>query len=331
MMEKTALIPVQRQFFNYRLALGAISSIMLIFLPLLAPTYGINLAVQALILGIFAASLNLLLGYTGLASLGHAAFFGVGAYTAGILATHGVTGLWIPMLAGIGMAALVAAIFGLLVARSEGAYFLMITLAFGQMLFGLAWQWRSLTGGDDGISGISRPDWFLPWTLWNTTTFYYLVLFFFLLIVVGIYFLIRSPFGRAMIGIRESESRMRALGYHTGRYKYVVYILGGALAGLAGVLSVFYTGYVGPNDLAWTLSGQAMLMVIIGGSGTLIGPSVGAAVVILLENLVSSYTERWPIVMGVIFIICVVYARQGLVGLITNWGEKRRKRYGAAG
>ncbi len=330
-MEKAVTVNYQRSTVNYRLWISILVGIILILVPVFLPDYGMNLAVQALILGIFATSLNLLMGYTGMVSLGHAAFFGVGAYTAAILSTHGVTGLWLPVLAGIGMAALVAAVLGLLVARSEGAYFLMITLAFGQMLFGLAWQWRSFTGGDDGISGISRPEWFLPWSLWDTIPFYYLVLFFFAISMLAVYLLIRSPFGRTIIGIRESESRMRALGYNTGRYKYVVYILGGALAGLAGVLFTIYNGYAGPGNLAWTLSGHAMLMVIVGGAGTLIGPSVGATVVVLLENMVSSYTERWPIVMGLVFIICVVYARQGLVGLITNWGEKRRKRYGAAG
>lgn len=330
-MEKTAVMSSHRQVVNHHLIYSILIGIILVGLPLLLPAYGMNLAVQALILGIFAVSLNLLMGYAGMVSLGHAAFFGVGAYTAGILAAHGVTGFWLPLVAGIGLTSLAAAILGLLVMRSQGAYFLMLTLAFGQMLFGLAWQLRSLTGGDDGISGIARPRWSLPWSLWDTKNFYYLVLFFFLLTIAGIYMLIHSPFGRAVIGIRESESRMRALGYHTGRYKYMVFILGGALAGLAGVLSTFYNGFVGPGNFAWTLSGQVMLMVIVGGAGTLLGPPVGAIIVVLLENLVSSYTERWPIVMGVIFIICVVYTRQGIMGLVANWAEKRRRRYGAAG
>jgi branched-chain amino acid transport system permease protein len=214
---------------------------------------------------------------------------------------------------------------GLLVLRSSGPYFLMITLAFGQMLYALAWRWRSLTGGDDGLAGIPRPEIWLPVSMSDYHNFYYLVLIFFGLSFYALSKFIRSPLGRSIIGVRESESRMQALGYNTWALKYLAYIVAAAFAGLAGVLFVYFNGFISPEDLSWSLSGMIMLMVIIGGAGTLIGPVIGAGVIFILQNFISAYTERWPLFIGIIFVICVMYARNGIAGYLLKLEVKRRR------
>lgn len=288
----------------------------LALVPVFLPAYAVNLLTSVLIFGLLAMSLDLLLGYTGLVSLGHAAFFGVAGYTAGILAVRNGISFWLAAPIGVIAAGAVAMVFGLIALRTSGAYFLMVTMALGQMLYAAAWRWRSLTGGDDGLPGIPRPD--LGWGLsfWDNTYFYYFVLAFFTISAYLLFRLVKSPFGSVLVGIRENETRMQSLGYNTWLYKYLAYVVAGVFAGVAGVLYAYYNGFVSPGHLSWTLSGAVMLMVIIGGAGTLWGPAVGAAVVVLLEDLVSSYTERWPMVMGAIFIVCVLYARQGIAGYL---------------
>lgn len=294
----------------------------LLAVPQAFPGYGTTLATQVLIMGLLAMSLDVLIGYTGLVSFGHATFFGVGAYTAALLTLRLGAGFWLALLGGVAAALLLALVLGALAIRSSGAYFLMLTLALGQMVFAVAWRWRSLTGGDDGLPGIPRPDLGLPVSLWDNAAFYY-----FVLVIAGaaallLFRLINSPFGHALVGVRESESRMRALGHNVWLFKYLGYVVAGMFAGLAGVLFVFFNGFVSPGNLGWTLSGEVMLMVIIGGAGTLWGPVLGAALILVLENIISSYTERWPLFMGIIFIICVLYAREGLAGYLL----RRRKR-----
>jgi branched-chain amino acid transport system permease protein len=295
--------------------------------PVVITSYGLSLLIQVLIFGILAMSLNVLVGYTGLLSFNHATFFGVSAYAAGILFIGGTQSFWLTLSAGIIAAMLLAALLGLIILRSIGSYFFMLTLAFGQMVFAIAWKWRSFTGGDDGLPGISRPEIGLGISLWNNKNFYYLVIIIFILVVLFLRKLIRLPFGRAMVGVRENEPRMQALGYNTWLIKYMAYVLAAGLAAVAGVLHVYYNGFISPHELNWTTSGMVMLMVIIGGAGTIIGPAIGAGIIIILQNWLSSYTERWPLVIGAIFIICVMYARDGIAGRFPDLKEKGRRCY----
>lgn len=304
---------------------GSAALLTLAALPLGLSPYGLGLLTQALILGLFAMSLDLLIGYAGLVSFNHATFLGVGAYTVGILFYQGLKSFWLAAAGGVLTSTLLAAVLGLLVLRSSGPYFLMLTLAFGQMIIAIPWKWRSLTGGDDGLPGIGRPEIGLPLSMWDNTNFYYLVLVFFVASFFLLWKLVRSPLGRAIVGVRESESRMQALGYNTWSIKYLAYVLAGGFAGLAGVLFVYYNGFISPHEMNWTMSGQAILMVIIGGAGTLLGPVAGAGVILVLQNLISSYTDRWPLFMGAIFVFCVLYVRGGIVGYLIKIRDGRRR------
>ena len=268
-----------------RTALAAAVSLLALWLvPLALSSYQLGLLTKMLIFAIFAMSLNLILGYGGLPSLGHAAYFGVAAYTVGLLALRGLPNFWLALVAGLAMATLTAALFGLLALRTHGAYLLMITLALAQVLWGVAFGWRSLTGGDDGLAGVPRPAAGLPWSLADGARFYYFVTVVFAVTTALLALIVRSPFGRALVGIRESERRMEVLGYHTWAHKYVAFVLAGGLAGVAGILFVYYNGFVSPAYLSVVLSAMGMIMVILGGAGTLLGPALGSGVIVFLEN-----------------------------------------------
>ena len=299
-----------------RVASGAAALAVLIALPAVLSSYQLSLVTKMLIFGIFAMSLDLLLGYAGLPSLGHAAYFGVAAYTVGLLALRVANNFWLDFPAGLLMAAGVSALFGLFALRTRGSYFLMITLALGQVLWGIAFGWRSLTGGDDGLPSVPRPNVPVPWALTDGIPFYYFVLIFFGLAVGALALIVSSPFGKALVGIRESERRMEVLGYDVWRHKYVAFILAGLFAGLAGNLFVYFNGFVSPSYLNILFSASALLMVILGGSGTLLGPAIGAAVIVGLENFISGYLERWVLVLGVIYVLVTLFAPSGLVGLV---------------
>ena len=285
-------------------------------LPLALSSYQVDLLTKTLIFAIFAMSLNLTLGYTGLPSLGHAAYFGVGAYTVGLLALRVWNNFWVDMGCGLVAAVAAAALFGLLALRAEGSYLLMITLALAQVLWGIAFGWRGLTGGDDGLPGIARPAAGLPLSLADGRRFYYLVLVCFLASVAALALLTRSPFGRALVGIRESARRMEVLGYDTWRYKYIAFVLAGLFAGLAGNLFVYYNGFVSPAYLSIVFSAAALIMVILGGAGTLLGPVLGSAVIVYLENAVSAYTQRWLLVLGLVYVAVTLFVPEGLMGLV---------------
>lgn len=294
---------------------GAGAALGLVLLPLALSSYQLGLLTKMLIFAMFAMSLNLVLGYAGLPSLGHAAYFGVGAYTVALVALRVVDNFWIGFGAGVLAAAATAALFGLLALRTQGAYLLMITLALAQVLWGIAFGWRSFTGGDDGLPGVPRPAAGLPWSLADGVRFYYFVLVVFVLATAVLGVLVRSPFGRALVGIRESERRMEVLGYDTWRYKYVAFVMAGLLAGVAGNLFVYFNGFVSPVYLGIVFSATALIMVILGGAGTLLGPALGSAVIIFLENLISAHTQRWLLVLGVIYVTLTLFAPDGLLGL----------------
>jgi branched-chain amino acid transport system permease protein len=307
-------------------AVVLLGAVVLLLLPHLLPPYYLGLVVQMLVFALFAMSLDLLIGYGGMASLGHAAYFGVAAYATGLLALRLHWGVWLALPAGLLAAALTATLFGLLALRTRGSYFLMITLALSQVLWGVAFGWRSLTGGDDGLPEVPRPDLGLPnlglGPLTDGIPFYYFVLFFVTLGALLLMRIVSSPFGHALRGIRESETRMLALGYNVWRYKLTAFVLAGTFAGLAGCLYVYFNRFVSPDYINVPRSAEVLLMVILGGAGTLIGPAIGAALIVLLQNVVSAYTERWLIVIGTIYILVALFAPAGLIGLIR--GLRRR-------
>jgi branched-chain amino acid transport system permease protein len=286
------------------------------------PSYYLGLLTKALILGIFAMSLNVLLGYTGLGSFGHALYFGVGAYTVGLLALKLIANFWIDTAAALAVSALVALALGPLTLRARGSYFGMITLALAQVAWGIAFGWRSLTGGDDGLPGVGRPV-IAGVTLASEAAFFYLVAVVFALATLALAVLVESPFGKALSGIKESEIRMEVLGYNVWGYQYAASVLAGVLAGLAGALFVYYNGYVSPVYLSIIFSAQALFMVVLGGAGTLLGPAIGAGIIVLLENLISVFTERWLLVLGLVYMLVTLFAPRGVHGLFQRARARR--------
>lgn len=298
-------------------AVGLVLLALLVMPPYLS-SFMLSLLTQAIIYSILAMSLDLILGYTGLASLGHAAYFGLGAYSVGILATQYGARFWTTLTVGIFLAVAVAAVFGLVALRATGVYFLMITLALGMVVWGLAHRWVSMTSGDNGISGVPRPDLGLPWSFADSVPFYYLALIGLLLAFAFLRILVRSPFGHTLVGIRESETRMRTLGYHVWLHKYIGFVIAGAVGGFAGVIWAYYNGFVSPADAELATSVEVLLMVALGGRGTLFGPAIGAGVIVMLKNLVSVYTHRWLLILGTVYIGTIVYAPDGIVGTLRN-------------
>jgi branched-chain amino acid transport system permease protein len=306
--------------------------VIFILLPPFASAYVRSAIVKIFIYGIFALSLNLLFGYTGLFSLGHAAFFGVGAYTAAILmANFGIDSFWLVLVAGLVMAILAAALFGVIALRVSGIYFLLVTLAIGQLLYAIAVKWRTVTGGSNGLVGLSYPKLGIPGFHLTSTSFYYLVLVFFAVSIFLMYRVVKSPFGRALQGIRGDERRMQSLGYNTWLYKYIIFIVGGLFAGLAGILYMYQNGFVGPGYPNVFTSTTVMLMVILGSALVFWGPIVGAAVVVILEYFASIYVpERWPLILGAAFVLAVLFLRGGAaIHLLKLWGKVKRY-YGSA-
>ena len=308
--------------------LGAAAILALAF-PFVVRSYILSLGIEVLIFAIFAMSLDLLLGYTGLASFGHAAFFGLGAYILAYTAIGLTPNLLITLPLVIAGAALAALAIGFFVLRTTGIYFLMITLALAQMLFSIAIRWSSVTGGSDGLAGIPRPVIGmgpLSYTFSSRESFYFLALALFLVSWWLLRRIVGSPFGWALRGIRENEGRMRALGYNTFRYKMTAFVISGIFGGLAGLLLSHFFAHAAPDNLYWTTSGQVMIMLIIGGAGTLSGPVLGAALVRLLPSFASAYTDRWQTLMGVVFILFVLFAPQGVLGLVQGLRLARDRR-----
>jgi branched-chain amino acid transport system permease protein len=317
--------------FSGRQVVAAVIFFLLLVAPPFLSSFLLTLLTQALIYGILAMSLDIILGYTGLASLGHAAYFGVGAYSVGILSTRYGAAFGITLPAGILLAVLVAAIFGTVALRATGVYFLMITLALGMIVWGLAHRWVTMTQGDNGISAISRPDLGLPWSLSLSIPFYYFALAGFLIAFWILCVIVRSPFGQTLVGIRESESRMRTLGYHVWLHKYIGFVIAGGLGGFAGVLWAYYNGFVSPVDLQLATSVEVLLMVALGGRGSLIGPALGAGIIVLLKNLVSVYTHRWLLILGAVYILTIVYAPEGILGAIKRRTKVKPRAVGVHG
>lgn len=282
--------------------------------PLVTGEFWTGLILQALIFGLLALSVDLLLGHAGLFSLCHASFFAVAAYTVAILEVrHGVPTL-AAVPAGILASALLAALFGLSV-RTRGVYFILITIALGYVVWGVAYRWSAFTGGDNGITNVPLPA-VGDWRIESLQQYYYLALAVIALCTAGYALLVASPFGLALRGIKGSESRMRSLGYAPARHLYAAFVISGTLAGIAGVLYVHYNRFVNPVSASFQISVEAALMVILGGTGTILGPFLGSAIILALRNWVSSFLEHYNTVLGIVFIATVLWAPHGVVGLV---------------
>jgi branched-chain amino acid transport system permease protein len=301
-------------------------AVLLIAYPFIVPSnYFVALLTQILIFSMFTMALNLAVGYAGLVSLGHNAFFGAGAYTAALLAKHLSTSMWIGLATGVGFAGILAALFAIICLRTTRVNFIFITLAMGQVVWAIVFGWRSVTGGDDGMPGVGNPEIWPSIILSGPYNYYFLALIFFAVVAFIIYRCVESPFGVALVGVRENEMRMPHLGFNVWRHKFVALILSGALSGLAGVIWAYYNGFVSPRDASFELSAEALLIVILGGRGTLFGPVIGTTIVVLIKNIVAAYTERWTIVLGVVYILTILFARQGVGVMLFNLLKGRNK------
>jgi branched-chain amino acid transport system permease protein len=290
----------------------AIAILALIAVPYaITESYYVNIASQILLYAIFAIGLNVLVGYAGLVSLGHAGLFGIAAYIVAYLLAAG-HGHAFAIVSALAIGLLSTACFAALALRASGISFIMITLALGEIIWGVAYRWISLTNGDNGISVASRPAPF-GFSLTSAKGFYDATLIVFLLAVVAVAIFVRSPLGAALCGTRDQPRRMTALGYHVWMIRFWAFMLSGLLTSVAGILFVYYNQFISPQALALTASAEGLLMVISGGAGTLLGPIVGAALVVIVKNVVSAYVTRWNFMLGAIFVAIVVFMPEGLV------------------
>ena len=303
--------------------LAALAALLAGF-PWIAGEFYVNLASQIFIAAIFAASLNLLVGYGGLPSLGHASYLGMAAYVSAWLYLKLGLAHWATALLALLGTTLMACLFGLIALRATGLGFLMLTLALSQVLWGTAYRWVSVTDGDNGLRGLTRPAPF-GLSLDGATMFYFFVL---AVTVASIWLMARfvdSPFGAALRGTRDQPRRMSALGHDVWRVRWITFVYAGFWGAVSGVLYVYYHKYIHPTSLSLTASAEGLLAVIAGGSGTLAGPIVGAAIVMVLKNYVSAYIERWNMLLGFVFVFIVVFMPEGVVpGLCRLWARWRK-------
>lgn len=279
-----------------------------------------ELATRVLVLGLAAMSLNFLLGFTGVLSFGHAAYFGLGAYGAGMTLKYLLPSTPLAILVGVGVGTLAAAVIGALIVKLRGIYFAMVTIAFGQVFYFIAFRWSSVTGGDDGLTGWKR----LPIDLGVTTidilgndkAFYYLVLLVFAVATGAMTLLLRSPFGRTLLAIRENEQRARFLGIPIERHIWLAFVISCFFASLAGTLYALLNNFTDPRALHWTLSGNFVIMAVLGGMRSFWGPLVGAAIFVVLQDYVSSHTQNWMFFIGIFFVLVVLFFPRGVLGLI---------------
>ena len=291
----------------------AIAVVLLAAVPVVVPGYLTSLATLVLIYALLAMSVDILAGFTGRTPLCHGAIFGTATYVVMYYVTTAGGNPWLALLFGIAAAVAVSLIFALLAVRTTGVYFLLLTLALGMIVWGVCQRWTSATGGENGLRGQVRPE-----VVADPMRFYYFVLAIGLVATFVMWRFVRSPFGLTLKGIRESESRMRSLGYNTTHHLLLGFLFSGLMAGVSGVLYAYFNSFVSPSSVALAQSVKGLLMVIVGGVGTLFGGVVGAAVIIVLENVVSSFTERWSMVLGLLFVLTMIFAPEGIVGKLRS-------------
>jgi branched-chain amino acid transport system permease protein len=305
-----------------RRAAGAIIWLLLLTMPFWIDAVGgyPQLGTRVLILALAAMSLNFLLGYTGVLSFGHAAYFGLGVYGAGLTIKYLLPNTLAGMAVGILAAMSAAAVIGALIVRLRGIYFAMVTIAFGQVFYFIAYRWNSVTGGDDGLSGWHRmPIDFGIGTLdivKDEKAFYYLVFVCFAVAVGCMAALLRSPFGRTLLAIRENERRARFLGIPVDRHIWISWVISCTSVGLAGTLYALLNNFADPHDLRWDQSGDFVIMAVLGGMRSFWGPLIGAAIFVVLQDYVSSQTQNWMSFIGLFFILVVLFFPRGVLGMI---------------
>jgi branched-chain amino acid transport system permease protein len=303
----------------------ALLVVLLAVFPLVAGEFYINLGSQILVAAIFAASLNLLVGYGGLPSLGHAAWLGLSAYISAWLFLKLGLGHWATAPLALLATTLIACLFGLIALRATGLGFLMLTLALSQVLWGTAYRWVAVTDGDNGLRGLTRP---APFgiNLDDSSAFFYFTLIVTAFSIWMIARFVSSPFGAALRGTRDQPRRMSALGHNVWLVRWITFVYAGFWGAVSGLLFVYYNKYIHPSSLSLTTSAEAILSVIAGGSGTLGGPIIGAAIVVLLKNYVSAYIERWNMLLGFVFVVIVVFMPDGIVPGVRRWWARWRSR-----
>jgi branched-chain amino acid transport system permease protein len=303
-----------------------VALVLLVTLPVwVGNAYYINIASQILLFAVFALALNVLVGYGGLVSLGHAGLFAVAGYTAALMLQAG-HGHLAADLAAVGVTLAMSAVFAVLALRATGIGFLMITLALGQILWGIAYRWANLTNGDNGVNVSTRPAPFGV-SLAGAPSFYFATLVVFLLALATMALFVRSPFGASVCGTRDQARRMTALGYNVWLIRFLAFLFSGFWSGVAGILFVYYNQFISPQIAALQTSAEVLLMVISGGTATLAGPIVGAAIVVITKNVVSAYVVRWNMVLGVIFVVIVTFMPEGLVpgsARLWRWAWRRK-------
>jgi branched-chain amino acid transport system permease protein len=292
-----------------RLALSLVLLAVLALVPIAFPGYYTTIATEILIFATLAMSIDILAGFAGRTPLCHGAIFGVSTYVVLYYVTVANGNPWVGVALGVAAATVTAMIFSLLAVRTSGVYFLLLTLALGMIVWGICLRWTSVTGGENGIRGNIRPEW-----LAAPAHLYYFTLAATTAMTLGMWRFVRSPFGLTLGGIRESEARMRALGYDVPLHLFVGFTVSGFFAGLAGALYAFFNSFVSPSTVALGQSVEGLLMAIVGGVGTLFGGLVGSAIIIALENVVSAYTERWMMALGFLFIFTMIFAPAGVLG-----------------
>jgi len=298
----------------------------LLALAVIAPLLGLYpvFVMKALCFALFACAFNLLLGFTGLLSFGHAAFFGFAAYVTGYVVKVQAWPPIVGILAGTGVAALLGILFGLIAIRRQGIYFAMITLALAQMVFFVCLQ-APFTGGEDGLQAVPRGTLFGVLPLASDTVMYYVVLVIFVACFLFIQRVVTSPFGQVLKMIRENEPRAISLGYEVDRYKLLAFVLSAALSGLAGSLKCLVMGLASLTDVDWTMSGEVILMSLLGGVGTFLGPVIGSVLVISLQDTLADKVGAWvTVIIGAIFVVCVLAFRKGIVGEVLAWRDRRK-------
>jgi branched-chain amino acid transport system permease protein len=304
---------------KYSLLIVVLSLAILVTVPLLFPGYKTSIATEILIFAILAMSIDILAGYTGRTPLCHGAIFGVATYVMLYYVTVMGGSPWVGVLFAVFASILVSIIFALLAIRTSGVYFILLTLALGMIVWGVCLRWTSVTGGENGLRGSVTPLW-----LQDKVTLYYFIASCFVVLVWMMWRFVNSPFGLTLKGIRDSESRMRTLGYNVPLHLFLGFVVSGFFAGVAGALYAFFNSFVSPSTVALAQSTEGLLMAIVGGAGTLFGGIIGAALVISLENIVSLYTERWLMVIGFMFIFMMIFAPSGVLGAVRNFIKSRQ-------
>ncbi|MGA7807011.1 branched-chain amino acid ABC transporter permease [Bradyrhizobium sp.] len=290
-------------------------------LPLLLSNYQLSIATEVLIFSVLAMSIDVLAGFAGRTSLGHGAIFGVSAYVAIYWSATLGGNVWLGLALGILAATVLAAVFAALAIRTSGVYFLLLTLALGMIVWGVCLRWTDVTGGENGLRGLGRPAFIA-----GHVGFYYAVLMVVAPLSFVIWRFVHSPFGLTLRGIRDSESRMRSLGYNVPLHLFIAFVASGFFAGIAGALYALFNDFVSPSTVQLSQSVSGLLMAITGGIGTILGSLVGAAAIIILENVVSAFTARWPTVLGLTFIVIMIFAPEGVVGRARILYQRRRSR-----